>query len=108
MGKNVVPRKLGAKVAVVTESLDGTYLFSDIIELYLLTCKHLVKADNGAIAQFNVLGSTGPQMLQPGQAGNAKTLYQDIISLSVVGSVAYVFDTAGPVYRGVSATTRMR
>ena len=108
MGKNVIPRKLGAKIAVVTESLDGTYLFSDIIEMYLLRCKHLVKTDNGAISQFNVLGSTGPQMIQQGQAGNAKTIYQDVISLSVIGSLAYVFDTAGPVYRGVTPRTETR
>lgn len=104
MGQSVLPRRLGGQIAVLTESLDGTYLLSEIIELFMATHRHLFQRDNGAVSQFNVLGSTGVQMIHIGQAGNAKELYQDVISVSAVGTVSYAFDTQGPIFRGLEQT----
>lgn len=108
MGESVLPRKLGGQIAVITESLDGTYLLSEIIELFMAMHRHLFQRDNGAVSQFNVLGSSGVQMLQIGQAGNAKELYQDVISVSAVGAVSYAFDTQGPIFRGLERKTNIK
>ena len=108
MGQAVLPRKLGGQIAVITEHLDGTYLLSEIIELFMATHRHLFQRDNGAVSQFNVLGSSGVQMIQIGQAGNAKELYQDVISVSAIGAVSYAFDTQGPVFRGLERKTNIK
>ena len=108
MGEAFVARKLGGQIAVLTESLDGTYLLSEIIELFMATHKYLFQRDNGAVSQFNVLGSSGVQMIQIGQAGNAKELYQDVISVSAVGTVSYMFDTQGPIFRGLERKTTIK
>jgi hypothetical protein len=108
MGQSFMPRKLGGQVAVITEALDGTYLLSEIIEMFMVANRHLFQRDNGAISQFNVLGSSGVQMLQTGQAGNAKELYQDVISISVVGTVSYALDTQGPIFRGLERKTNIK
>lgn len=108
MGQSFLPRKVGGQIAVITEHLDGTYLLSEIIELFLAMNRHLFQMDNGAISQFNVLGSSGVQMIPTGQAGNAKELYQDVISVSAVGTVSYAFDTQGPIFRGLERKTTIK
>lgn len=108
IGQSFLPRVLGGQLAVLTESLDGTYLMSEILEVFMATHRHLFQRDNGAVSQFNVLGSTGVQMIQAGQAGNAKELYQDVISVSAVGTVSYAFDTQGPVFRGIDHISATR
>lgn len=108
MGRTTLPRQLGGQIAVITEHLDGTYLLSEIIELFMATHRHIFQRDNGAVSQFNVLGSSGVQMIPTGQAGNAKELYQDVISVSAVGAVSYAFDTQGPVFRGLERKTNIK
>lgn len=95
-------RKINMKVAVLTESLDGTELLSGIIEDFLVINTLHLQADNGAVSQFNVLGSSEAQQIAIAEAMNAKELYQEVINLSVAGSVVWTADTQGPVYRGLT------
>ena len=95
-------RKINIRVAVLTESLDGTELLTGIIEDFLVLNTLQLQVDNGAVSQFNVLGSSEAQQISIGEAHNAKELYQEVINLSVAGSVVWSTDTQGPVYRGLT------
>lgn len=97
-------RRIAGKIAVVTESLDGTLLLCDTIEDYLITNHRLFPKD-GMIQRFTLTGSSEPAMLRVGEAGNAKELYQSVISVLVAGGIAWETDTQGPVFRGMEIRT---
>lgn len=101
MYKRQVTRIISATVAVITESCDGTCLLTDIIEDFLVRISKEVKA-NGMIHQFNVMNSSSPKRIGAGEGMNAKDIYQSVISLAVMGGIAWTADTQGPVFRGVS------
>lgn len=93
-------RVLTGKIAVVTETLDGTLLLSDTIEMFLLTNrKHL--ENDGIVTQLNVKTASEPQEIKAGEGLNAKALYQTVIGISAVGSISWASDTQGPVFRGM-------
>lgn len=102
MYKQEALRKIDMKVAVLTESLDGTELLCGIIEDFLVINSLLLIRDNGAISQFNVLGSSEAQQIPIAEAMNAKELYQEVIRLSVAGGMVWTADTQGPVFRGLT------
>lgn len=93
-------REVGLTIAIVTESVDGTSLLTDIIEEFLLT-HSLLLCNDGPVDQFNVMGSSAIQEIKAPEAGNAKPLYQCAVSVKLGGGITWSEDTQGPVFRGV-------
>lgn len=104
MYKRIVPRKISAKIAILTESFEGTVLLSDTIEDFLVGHSLLFEKE-GMVSQFNVLSSSEPEVLDIGSLANAKSLVQIVITVSMWGSIAWTVDTQGPVSRGVTTNT---
>jgi len=106
MYEGTAVRQVTGKIAVVTESLDGTLLLCDILEDYLVTNTAGLVLD-GMVQSLKVEGSSEPVMIKAGEAGNAKELFQTVVSLTAIGGLSWEADTQGPVFRGldnVSAT----
>ena len=93
-------------IAVITESCDGTILLKDIIETFLVMHEQLLVWDNGSISEFHVTGASQVQAIQAGQAANAKPLYQQVLSVQVVGGLRWNVDTQGSVFNGMRGTLR--
>lgn len=89
------------QVIVAAETYDGALLLSDLIEAFLATHELELMADCKAISQFNVTGSQGPQEISVDQAGNAKSIYQSTISISLVGGLSWLSYEQGPLFRGM-------
>jgi len=107
MYKRSVCRAVTASIAILTESLDGTQLLCDTIEDFLVT-HALELAKDGMVSQFNVQGSTAPALIQAGEGGNAKNIYQSVIKIAAIGGITWSVDTQGPVFRGVDAKLTKR
>lgn len=101
MYKRSVCRSIGASIAVLTESADGTCLLSDTIEDFLVI-NSLPLTKDGMVSQFIVQGSSAVTRLAAGEAANAKDLYQIVISVEVTGGLSWTSDTQGPLFRGLS------
>jgi hypothetical protein len=98
-------RKLEAQIAVITEQYDATELLGGLVEDFLVTHRTLFPRDNGAVSQFNVIGSTMGDPMPAGEGANAKDLYQMVIGVSAIGSLQWNVDTQGPVFRGLTMAT---
>ena len=101
-------KTIDCQITVLTESYDGTLLLAGLIEDFLCINERLLAADNGMIAEFNVLGSTAPQELRIGAESNAKPIYQTVISIRTVGGLSWYADTQGPVFRGITTTSTLK
>lgn len=101
MYRRSVARSMGATIAIVTESCDGTALLTDIIEEFLVRNSLLFPLD-GMIGTFSVTGSSAVQRIPAGNAINAKDWYQAVIQVEVTGGLTWTTDTQGPVYRGLT------
>ena len=93
---------LGCDNAHNEVSLDGTLLLGGEVEDFLLQNSLLFPRD-GMISQFTVTGSEAPTCITQGEGGNAKNLYQTVIGANAVGTVDWIVDTQGPLFRGVTA-----
>lgn len=100
-------KSIGMRIAIVTESYDATVLIGGIIEDFLLMHKQQFVHDNGMISEFAVLGSSAPQKIEVDQAGNAREIYQLVITVNASGGIAWTVDTQGPVFRGITANTQI-
>lgn len=96
-------RTITGKVAIVTESVDGTNLFSDEIETFLVHNQRALQAD-GMLSYLNIKGSSEPQEIKTGEGSNAKPLYQVVIELSATGATEWTADMQGPLFRGTRST----
>jgi len=94
-------RVLTLKVAVLTESHDGTLLLTDVLEDFLVMNGVNLAMDNGALSQFSVKGASEIQEIRAGEGMNAKEIYQSVIGCEAVGGLAWESDTQGPVFRGM-------
>lgn len=102
-----VMRKLGATIAVVTESCNGTQLLAGLIEDFLVVNSQNFTRD-GFLSNFVVNGSSEARRIGIGEAANAKDIYQIVISVSGIGGISWTTDSQGPVYRGASSSEASR
>lgn len=100
-------KSIGMRIAVVTESYDATVLIGGIIEDFLIMHARLFPSDNGMISDFAVLGSSAPQKIEVDQVGNAREIYQLVITVTASGGIAWTIDSQGPVFRGITAKPRV-
>jgi len=101
MYEGTAVRQVAGKIAVVTESLDGTLLLCDMLEDYLVAAGPLLQSD-GMVQKLTLEGSSEPAMIRVGEAANAKELFQSVIGVTAAGGITWTTDTQGPVYRGVT------
>lgn len=106
--KGMRQRIVGARIAIVTESCDGTLLLSNLIEDFLVINELNLVQDCGMLSEFTVKGSSGPQELAPDSAHNAKPLYQAVISVSMSGGISWISDTQGPLFKGITPKVNIR
>lgn len=99
-------RQVTGKIAIVTESLDGTLLLCDLLEDYLVINEKLFPMD-GLVSALHCNGSSEPAMIRVGEAANAKELYQTVIGVTAVGGMAWDIDTQGPTFRGLDTAAGM-
>lgn len=94
-------RSITGKIAVLTESLDGLLLLTDLLEDFIVSSQ-LEMSSEGMLTQLVLQGSSEPQEIKAGEGANAKPLYQSVIGIAAVGGITWTSDTQGPVYRGLT------
>lgn len=99
MYQGSVTKMIPLLISVTTESYDGTLLLAGIIADFLLMHEKLLITDCGMISTFKVLGVTAPKKTD--DEAQAKDTFESIIQISTSGSIGWVVDTQGPVFRGL-------
>lgn len=94
----------GITVAVIAENYDGVILLSTLLKDYLMCNNQAIVADSKMLNSLSVTGTTTPEHIALGQAGNAKDIFQRTINLSTMGTYMHYTDVQGPVFKGVRIT----
>lgn len=106
MNKQVRYKMIPINISVITQSYDGTVLLAQLLELFFVMNSQSIQADCNSLSYVNVQGVSAPQAIKPGSNGNAKQLYACNISITTSGTVGWVHDTQGPVFRGITVSTK--
>lgn len=89
-------------ITIMTEKYDSTVVFTDLLEDFLILNEDLMPLDNHMISDFHVTGVSAPEFQRIGQSAHAKEIYQQKISIQVVGGISATRDTQGPTFRGLT------
>ena len=94
----------GITVAVIAESYDGVILLSTMLKDYLMCNNQAIIADSRMLNALSIDGTSAPEHIAIGQAGNAKDIFQRTIKLTAMGTYMHFTDVQGPVFKGVRIT----
>lgn len=92
---------VGCRIAVITESCDGTVLLSDIIAQFLRENALSLILD-GMLSQLDVTQVGAVEEVGGDAPVNAKSIYQSVITVAGHGAITWASDSQGPVFRGLS------